>query len=98
MGALDELSVEIGRLKESNDTARQERAEIRQLLTDLNRNMTSLTIGLASATATLTEMKPKVEETVQSRWLNRGIITGIALGGGALGGKAAAFLGWFGGK
>lgn len=93
---LDRLSLEIGRLQMGNETAREERAEIRKQLRDINDNLANLNLGMAAATANLAEMKPKIEESRTARWTGRGMLTGMALGSGALGAKGLALLGWLG--
>lgn len=98
MGELDNLSVQIGRLQAGQENAERDRNEIRGLLSDLNKNMTGLTVALASTTNALADLKPQVEEGTKQRWVRHGIVIGTALGGGALGGKAAALLGWLGVK
>lgn len=93
---LDRLSLEIGRLQAGNENAREERTEIRRQLRAINENLAQLNLGVAQAATTLAEIKPKLEETRAARWTGRGVLTGVALGSGAIGAKGLALLGWLG--
>jgi hypothetical protein len=66
-------------------------------------NEISRAIGsLETSVTTLTEQVKTLTEVVQSlqqsKWTAKGIMAGLALGGGALGGKVAELLGMTGGS
>jgi len=98
MSELDRLSLEIGRLQAGNETAREERSEIRKQLRDIVDTLGSLNLGISDANRMIADMYPKVEASARSRWTTRGVLAAIAVMGGFGGAKALAVLGWLTGK
>lgn len=97
MGALDEISVAIGELRQGQESAQEERREIKRALADMRSALSANTIALAAATTAIATITPKVEATTRDRWIGYGVLLGIATIGGAVGSKMQAFLTMIGG-
>ena len=61
MGSLDELSVEIGRLREGQDRAKDDRDKLADQLGQLATSVNSLTLAVSAGSATIAAMKPALE-------------------------------------
>jgi len=67
-------------------------------LNDINRAIGSLEAQVATLTGAVEKLTGVVQSLQESRWKAKGILAGIALGGGALGSKVAELLGMTGGS
>ena len=101
-GQLDEISVAIGELQAGQRTAEHAREELKASITALNANLASLTLAMATATATIQRVEPQVAEWVEkskkAQWIGLGALGGGAVAGGAIGAKVMAVLGLLAGK
>ena len=97
MGSLDELSVEIGRLREGQDRAKDDRDKLADQLGQLTTSVNSLTLAVSAGSATIATMKPALERAEASleeikgrRWLSVGLLLGAGGATGAFGSKMLA--------
>jgi hypothetical protein len=67
-------------------------------LNDINRAIGSLEAQVQNLTSAVDKLTEVVQGLQESRWRAKGILAGIALGGGALGSKVAELLGVTGGS
>lgn len=62
-------------------------------LNDINRAIGSLEAKVETLTVTLERVADRLDGLQKKSWTARGVIAGLAVGGGAVGGKLAALLG-----
>jgi hypothetical protein len=62
-------------------------------LNDINRSIGSLEAKVESLTDAVRSLTTVVDGLQKTKWTTKGIIAGLAVGGGALGGKLAEIFG-----
>jgi hypothetical protein len=62
-------------------------------LNDINRSIGSLEAQVLNLTVAVTALTVTVQSLQQTKWTTKGIVAGLALAGGAVGGKVAELFG-----
>lgn len=62
-------------------------------LNDINRALGTLEAKVESLTGAVEKLTCVVEGLQKTKWTTKGLIAGLAVGGGAIGGKLAALIG-----